>query len=183
MHGQQPSPKRKDLKKMLNLYTVNLAENKAGNLVGEWISLPTEKETIDAHLNAVLGINKGILIHDYESSFPIEVGEYDDIYELNRIMQYLEGVAESERQIIALIAKTKSMELEQVIQVHQDGKYMAFNCHSLNELGHYLNDEGFLSYEIPKEVVDFVDMEKLAANWLSTGEYIDLSDIGYYITY
>ncbi|MBD7908018.1 antirestriction protein ArdA [Sporosarcina gallistercoris] len=168
---------------MLNLYTANLAECTAGNLEGEWISLPTEIETIDAHLNAVLGVNKGIVIRDYESSLPIEVRETDDIYELNRIMQYLAAVAKTEREIIALIAKTKGLELAQVIQIHQDGEYMAFNCHNLKELGQYLYDEGFLSYKIPKEVVDFVDMEKLASDWLSKGEFVDLSNIGYYITY
>lgn len=168
---------------MLNLYTANLAEYTAGNLVGEWISLPTEKKMIDAHLNSVLGTNKGIVIRDYKSSLPIEVREYDDIYELNRVMQYLEGVTESERQIIVQIAKTKGMELAQVIQVHREGEYMAFNCHNLKELGHYLNDEGFLSFEIPEEIEGYVDMEKIAADWLRKFDHIDLSDIGFYITY
>ena len=168
---------------MLKLYTVNLVEYTAGNFAGTWITLPTDEDAIKAHLNAVLGVNEKIAIHDYESDYPFEVGEYDDIYALNRKMLDFEKVAESDRQIVALIAKTKGLELEQVIQIHQDGKYMAFKCSSLEELGHYLNDEGFLSYEIPEEVVDYVDMERLAADWLMAGNYIDLSDNGFYITY
>jgi len=168
---------------MLKLYTVNLAEYTAGDFVGAWIILPTDEDAIKAHLKALQSVNEVIAIHDYESDFPFEVGEYDNIYALNRTMQEFERVAETDRQIVALIAKTKGLKLEQVIQIHQDGKYMAFKCSSLEELGHYLNDEGFLSYEIPEEVTDYIDFERLAKNWLMTGNYIDLSDKGFYITY
>lgn len=168
---------------MLNLYTANLAEYVAGNSVGAWITLPTDEDTISAHLKAVLGINEEIAIHDYESDYPITVGEYSNIYALNRTAEALERVAEDDRRVITLIADSENIPIEQAIDEFTDGRYTIFRCESLEELGNYLNDEGMLSYEIPEELTAYIDFERLAEDWLMGGNYIDLSEHGFYVTY
>ena len=168
---------------MLNLYTANLAKYNEGYLVGDWIMLPTDDETLSQHIRTVLGDNEEYAIHDYEKTFPIEIHEYSNIYALNRTMQALESVAEGDRQVIALIADDEGMPITQVIEEWTDGKYNVFPCNTLDQLGNYLNDNGLLGYEIPTEVIDYIDFENLADDWLMGGNYIDLSDHGFYITY
>ncbi len=79
---------------ILNIYIANLGKYNEGELVGEWISLPTTEEEIQETIDRVL-VDKSryeeIAIHDYETELSMKIGEYDNIFELNELLQEVEG--------------------------------------------------------------------------------------------
>lgn len=71
---------------LVTLYVTNLGKYNEGELVGEWLSLPCEKEEIDECLKRI-GINEEYeeyFITDYDNNvLNLETSEYINIYELN----------------------------------------------------------------------------------------------------
>ena len=78
----------------LSVYVANLEEYVNGNLVGDWISLPIEKNNFEEFLKTI-GNPEEIAIHDFEnnSGFDgLEIGEYMSIEELNELCDRIERI-------------------------------------------------------------------------------------------
>ncbi len=70
----------------IKVYLTNLGKYNEGCLIGEWLSLPTSEEEINKTLSNI-GINEKYeewFLTDWESDLGIEVGEYTNIFELNK---------------------------------------------------------------------------------------------------
>lgn len=81
---------------MMNIYLTNLGKYNEGELVGTWVSLPCDKETIEEALGTI-GIGEEYeeyLITDTESEFDADIHEYQNVFELNEALQGLEDVDE-----------------------------------------------------------------------------------------
>jgi antirestriction protein len=168
---------------LIRVYITNLAKYNEGILKGTWFTLPAELEELDEVISEVLGNNEEYFISDYESELKIEVPEYVNLHQLNETLKELEKVPEDDRKVICLIASYEGLELSEVIQEYHEGKYTVFNASNFEELGEYLAEEGLLGYEIPEHLKDYIDFSALGQDWLYSGNYIDLSDEGYYVTY
>ena len=98
---------------MLNIWIGNLGKYNEGELVGEWLSLPVPKDELDKFLKEKVGLQltqeeveksleedgvcyEEYMINDYETDLPIEVSEYDNIYNLNLLAKISENVKNME---------------------------------------------------------------------------------------
>lgn len=72
---------------MLKIFITNLSEYNNGNLIGEWISLPTDSSFLNQRIRKVLSSNNSeeIFITDWEwdAIAVFEIGEYDNVQMLN----------------------------------------------------------------------------------------------------
>lgn len=72
---------------MLNIFITNLSEYNNGNLVGEWVSLPIDSSFLNQTIRKILSSDDSeeLFITDWEwkDETIFEIGEYDNIQELN----------------------------------------------------------------------------------------------------
>lgn len=71
----------------INIYIANLSKYNEGELVGEWITLPTTDVDLEQCIRNVLKGDEEYAIHDYEA--PFDVREYADVFALNAFVQSL----------------------------------------------------------------------------------------------
>ncbi|HBG2116831.1 TPA: antirestriction protein ArdA [Clostridioides difficile] len=94
---------------MLNIYITNLGKYNEGELIGEWVELPLNKEELQEILNRI-GINEEYeeyFITDYETDIKgLEISEYSNIEQLNELAKELEELEEYEiEQLKALLER------------------------------------------------------------------------------
>ena len=86
---------------MLRVYITDLAAYNSGYLIGEWVTLPKEKEELEVNIKEILkqgekackyGSHEEFFITDYEweDVTVFSVQEYEDIYLLNEKLSLLE---------------------------------------------------------------------------------------------
>lgn len=84
---------------MLNIYITNLGKYNEGELIGEWAELPVNEEELQEILNRI-GINEDYVeyfITDFETDIEgLEISEYSNIEQLNKLAMKLEGLEEYE---------------------------------------------------------------------------------------
>ena len=72
----------------MRVYIANLGKYNEGYLVGDWFSFPIDEEDVAERI----GLNERYeeyAVHDTEN-FPIEIGEYISIEELNEMFEMIE---------------------------------------------------------------------------------------------
>lgn len=73
------------------IYIANLGKYNEGELVGEWFEFPIDMDEVAEKI----GLNEEYeecAIHDYETVYPISIGEYDSIEALNEKIEMLDSV-------------------------------------------------------------------------------------------
>jgi RNA recognition motif-containing protein len=83
---------------LLNVFITNLGKYNEGELVGEWVNLPVSEEELDEVFKRI-GLNEEYeeyFITDFESDVGIKIGEYENIKELNEIIQELDDATNGE---------------------------------------------------------------------------------------
>ena len=84
----------------MKLYITDLEAYNLEHLVGAWVSLPMDEELLADEIKKVLSRGRNeckhkhhheeVFITDYEAD--ISISEYDNIYRLNELAEYLEGM-------------------------------------------------------------------------------------------
>ena len=99
---------------MLKIFLTNLGKYNEGLLVGRWVELPCYD--LEAELEAI-GVGavpyEEYFITDYESDFGIEVGEYDNIDELNELAEELEALDECEQEAVKAYIELESNDVRE----------------------------------------------------------------------
>lgn len=95
----------------MTIYITDLGAYNQGYLIGEHISLPMDEDDLKSKIDEILSIgakacgdteHEEIFITDYECDF-MEIGEYDDPFELNRIAQEAEELNDHELKIVRFL--------------------------------------------------------------------------------
>lgn len=94
---------------MLKLFITNLSEYNSGNLVGEWVELPSDSLYLNQTIRKVLSSDNSeeIFITDWEwaDQTIFEVDQYDDPRELNAKVFKLSQQSPYQQQAIAFLLK------------------------------------------------------------------------------
>lgn len=157
---------------MLRLYIANLGKYNEGDSVGEWIDLPYKEEDLnDLFVKIGLGYynsnNEYIhgleidgvyyeeyAIHDSETDLPIEIGEYENLNELNEIAEFFEYVDEYKLELLNTIDRLFDLEIYTVMSYKNIDSFLdnflfikvsEFNPYY--DLGKYWIDETFGSLD------------------------------------
>ena len=152
---------------MLNIYITNLGKYNEGELVGEWVNLPCDDlESVYERI----GINEKyeeMFITDYESDFEgLQIGEYDNIEDLNEWAEELEAV---DADVVAAILEAEGGSLEDAISRADD--VMFYPGMSLLDVAYELVEE---CYDLPEIAQRYFDYEAFARD-LSFDGYTETS--------
>lgn len=139
----------------MEIFITDLAAYNAGYLIGQWVSLPMDTQDLHAKIAEILasgaevcgdGEHEEMFITDYECDF-IEIGEYDDPFELNVMAEKVESLSDYEVKAVKFLLKNylvqdfdEAIEKYDDVIIHEDTTmedlaYEFVNeCYNLNSL-------------------------------------------------
>jgi|SRR5690606_14859020 len=159
---------------MINIYVADLKAYNEGNLVGEWIELPTDEESIREVLKKLShNWQHDYAIHDYEAPRGVRIEEYTDPFRLNTLVQELEDYDLGEEELEALLEYAGSLE-EAVRMLSQDAVHFIHLKNDSLDSWAALAEELVYEYdwlEIPEYLRTYIDYEKLGKELQTTGNF------------
>lgn len=165
----------------IRIYIANLGKYNEGELVGEWISLPATEEELEelfvrikvAHYDEDGDyvpyyeedgiIYEEVAIHDYETEIGLDIGEYDNIEELNELAERLE---DEDIEVIKAIIEATGYDLDYALD-NVDNVTFYPNASLLD-----------VAYEIVEECYDLPEFAKTYFDYNAFAR--DLGYDGYY---
>lgn len=169
---------------MLRIYLTNLGKYNEGQLIGEWVDLPCTDEELEA-VKERIGISdepdengnyyEEWFITDYESDIQgVEVGEYDNLDELNEFAEELEDLNESQKQALQAFLEDGS-NFDEALEGVQNFNYMIYSdCHDMEDVAMEYAEETGLLDSIPENLRYYFDYKAF-------GRDMDLEGKFYYI--
>lgn len=144
---------------LLSIYITNLGKYNEGELIGEWVNLPATDEELDEVYNRI-GINEEyeeVFITDYETDIDgLEIGEYDNILELNEIAKDLETLDGYDLEKIGAIIEVHGLTLREAID--DIDNYTYYSGMTLEDLAYDLVEE----MNLPEFAQRYFDYEAYA---------------------
>lgn len=169
---------------MLKIYLTNLGKYNEGELIGEWVELPCTDEELEA-VKERIGISdepdengnyyEEWFITDYETDITgVEIGEYDDIDELNDLAEELDNLDDSQIKAIQAYLEDGSS-FEEALEAAQDNDYMIYyDCEDMEDVARQLVAETGMLNGVPETVAMYFDYE-------AYGRDLDIEGKFYYI--
>ena len=166
---------------MLNIFVNtwgNYNENGADG--GEWITLPMDPDALEEELkkisDAMGDFDPEYCIHDYEWTTeiePREIGEMENIDELNEELQELDGLDEWDQKEIAAAMEAFGYEFKEAHERQQRGCFIFYAGQDLQEVAESIADECYL-YNAPEFLARYFNYEAFARD-LSFDGYTETS--------
>ena len=154
---------------MLNIFINtwgNYNENGADG--GEWITLPMDPDALEETLkrisDAMGDFDPEYCIHDYEWTTeiePREIGEMENIDELNEELQDLENLDEWDQKEIAAAMEAFGYDFKEAYERQQRGCFTFYAGQDLQEVAEQIADECYL-YNAPEFLARYFDYEAFA---------------------
>lgn len=166
----------------VKIAVTNLGAYNEGRLIFEWLTLPTNKEEIENTIKRVLGSNyEEYFITDWETDLKINIGEYTNIFELNKILQEIENL-NIDIDVLNAVCEVNGIELNSMDNIEQiQDKYENLNIIYLDE--NMYNENESLAYSYIESVygdIDGLDDETLERYFDYKGFKRDLEFEGIY---
>ena len=148
------------------IYLTNLGKYNEGILQGEWVDLPIGEEELKKVFERI-GINKEYeeyFITDYETDLSIEIGEYENIKELNETIEELEDLTDFDIDKANAIIEYDNADLKRVIDSYDD--YNWYSGMSGEEYEEMITDDGGYLQNIPSRLENYItiDYESMASD-------------------
>lgn len=146
------------------VYVACLAAYNAGHLHGEWVDATDEDEVQDCiervlRTSPVPGAEEHAF-HDYDN-FPLEMGEHESVEKVAALGALLE---EHGRELVAAVYARGYRDGDAIEEVLTDKRLGVYD--SLGDYAEAMNEDK----EIPQELRMYVDWERMAEDWLMSGE-------------
>lgn len=149
----------------INIYVANVAKYNEGELIGEWIELPTDHDHLEECIQDVLGCDEEYAIHDYEA--PFDVSEYENVYALNAFVQSLSAYDSSLVEVLYECLGDR----EEMMRVLSSGDYSVYyDVDELSDVAMQMIDEGMYG-TVPTSLAPYIDYDKFARNLEAKGWY------------
>jgi antirestriction protein len=116
----------------IRVYVANIGKYNEGEILGDWLTLPTTHNEIKNFLKNQVGLNsqyEEYSIHDYESDF--NLGEYENLYDLNLLAVMLEQMSEHEKTLVAAYCNYNGL---------KDTLSILNTCQQINDLSYVALD-------------------------------------------
>ena len=158
---------------MMNIFITNLGKYNEGNLIGEWVKLPTTERDLEAVYERI-GINEEyeeMFITDYETDIDgLTIGEYDNIEELNELAETLEDLDEYEREIVEAMM-SEGYSLEDALD-GKDDCMIYYDCHDMEDVAEQYAEETGLLNDIPESLRYYFDFEAFGRDMSCEGHFV-----------
>ncbi|RGZ82576.1 antirestriction protein ArdA [Anaerobutyricum hallii] len=154
------------------VYIANLGKYNEGYLVGAWFTFPIDEEDVKEKI----GLNEQYeeyAIHDTDN-FPIAIGEYVSIEELNEMYEMIEELPDY---IVECLDEFISHygTLEEVVE-HKDDIYYYPDCETMTDVAYYYIDELQALGDIPPSLQNYIDYEAYGRDLDMGGCFIETSE-------
>ena len=154
------------------VYIANLGKYNEGYLVGAWFTFPIDEEDVKEKI----GLNEQYeeyAIHDTDN-FPIAIGEYVSIEELNSMYEMIEELPDY---IVECLDEFISHfgTLEEVVE-HKDDIYYYPDCETMTDVAYYYIDELQALGDIPPSLQNYIDYEAYGRDLDMGGCFIETSE-------
>lgn len=159
---------------MIKIALTNLERYNDGDLVFEWVNLPVEdfKEALE-----LIGNPEEYFISDYECELPhMKIHEYENLEELNNLAMELECMSTYELMILVAIMEADGSSVEDALATLEEENYIYYATEAFEEFIDILIEDGFFG-NIPEEVKEFLDYEKLTKYFTDRGYYLTSTGI------
>lgn len=146
----------------IRVYVANLHAYNCGELVGEWIDLPTSDDELRERIERIVAAYPGgeeVAIHDYEA--PWRIDEYENIFTLNERVEEINNLNEDEQTAVVAVITATGCDVDEALRIVKDDAYQLYFCDSLIELAEEFVDEGLFG-DIPDSIKAYIDYEKIA---------------------
>jgi antirestriction protein len=155
---------------MLNIFVNTWGNyNNNGADFGEWVTLPMDPDNLAEtlkHIAAVMGDNDPEwTVHDYEWTTEIDlfdVGEYDNITELNERLQELESLEEWELEEVAAAMEAFGYEFPEAVERQQRRYFTLYRNMDLEEVAEEIINECYFTKDTPEIFTRYFDYEAFA---------------------
>lgn len=155
----------------MRVYIANLGKYNEGELVGDWFSFPIDEEDVAERI----GLNEyyeEYAVHDTED-FPIEIGEYISIGELNEMYDMIGELPDYITDALdAFVSHYGS--LEELCE-HKDDIYYFPDCENMTDVAYFCIDELSMLGEIPSHLQNYIDYEAYGRDLSFEGKFIETS--------
>lgn len=159
---------------MLKIYLTNLGKYNEGELIGKWIELPISDEDLE-QVKKEIGINEQYeewFITDFDTDISgLQVGEYDNLSELNEIAERIDALDDGEREIVEALMND-GYTLEDAIGALDDCIFYS-DCNSMEDVAYQIvNECGYLE-NVPDTVARYFDYEAFGRDLDIEGHFIE----------
>jgi antirestriction protein len=161
----------------IRIYVADLAAHNDGRLIGEWLTLPVDSDTLENVMNRMTHDGQhDYAIHDYEA--PFSIAESDDPWELNEIAEQLDSV-DIDSGVLELILDYAGT-VDEGLEIITSGDYTVYeNCHSMEDVAYeYVESTGML-LDVPNSLKQYFDYEAFGRDLDIEGTF--LSGGGFYV--
>ena len=146
----------------IKIYLTNLGKYNEGQLIGEWVELPTSEEELEKALERI-GINEEYeeyFITDYETEIEgLKVGEYDNLEELNELAELIENLDSFELDKLNAVSEATGYDIKEIIENLDD--YDFYPKMTLEDLAYQFVDDGLFG-SVSKQLENYIDYEAIA---------------------
>ena len=161
----------------MRIYLTNLGRYTEGELVGEWVDLPTSNEELERVFTRI-GINEQYeeyFITDYETDLDgIEIGEYSNLEKLNEMAETLEALDDNEKEVVNAIM-SEGYSLEEALE-KKDDCIVYCDCNDMEDVAReYAEETGLLS-SIPENLQSYFDYEAFGRDMSFEGHFVFTND-------
>lgn len=171
---------------ILSIFLTNLGRYNEGTLVGEWVNLPVDSDDLEAVYERI-GIDgvhyEEVFISDYESDIGLKVGEYENIDDLNDLVERLEALDSYEFDLVGALIGSGVYTAEEALEIVENGDYSYYpGCNNMADVAEqYIEETGMLD-GIPDSIARYFDFEAFGRDMKYDGTWIEADD-GYICVY
>jgi antirestriction protein len=150
---------------MLKVALTNLGKYNEGELVYQWLELPATDEEIVRAMWAI-GMDgeeyEEYFISDYETDIEgLEVGEYENLDELNSLVERYEDLGEYDQEAVQAIMEAEGYNFEESLDKVEQGYFTFYSGQSLEDVAYEMVDEGLFG-DIADNLKNYIDYEAIA---------------------
>lgn len=150
----------------ISIYLTNLRKYNEGELVGKWVELPIFEDDLQEELDEVLGDDEEYFITDWEAPKGFDIGEYSNIYTLNKEAEEYDYILEKKFFGNEDALELALSEYDNNISRYESADVYIFSGDMSDVVKEYLST--YPTENVPQIFLDYFDYE-------AYGEYLEES--------
>jgi antirestriction protein len=175
LHQEKEQIKMNEIK----VWVGDLAEYVAGNLIGEWFTLPCDLNEIFEEV--LTNIDHEYFVADYECDFDID--GYS-LRQINDLAEMLESVSEyDQKAMIAILDSGHTSDINEALEIINNGAYSVYpDCKDMSDVAYEFYEQTGMLQELEKHIASYYidfdaigrDMEINGYFYYVDGDYIEI---------
>lgn len=152
------------------IYLTNLHKYNEGELVGKWVELPISEDDIQEELDEVLGDDEEYFITDWEAPKGFDIGEYSNIYILNKEAEEYDYILEKKFFGNEDALELALSEYDNNISRYESADVYIFNGDMSDVAEEYIST--YPTQDIPDIFFDYFDYEAYGKYLEESGNFV-----------